>query len=150
MPPQPLSRTVAKIAGQAMGRKAAALSALLGSWEAIVGQSFAAVAIPVKLARNAKTPDQPAILHIAAPSAWKTELQHEAPVLIGRINAFFGYKAVGELRLSPRSLPAVKAPKTAPRHSVLNSADIEAKVATIEDPELKAALIRLGKAMGSR
>ena len=150
MPPQPLSRTIGKITSQAMGRKAAALSALLGSWETIAGKSVAAVAIPVKLARNAKAPDQPAVLHIAAPSAWKTELQHEAPVLISRINAFFGYKAVGELRLSARSLPVRATPPPPLRHSALNSIDIEAKVANIEDPELKAALIRLGQAMGAR
>jgi hypothetical protein len=150
MPPQPLSRTLHKITGKAMGRKMAALASLLGGWETIAGKNFAAVSIPVKLARNPQAPDLPAILHIAAPSAWKTEFQHEAPQLIARINAFFGYKAVGALRLSARSLPAKTKPVAAARHSALNSADIEAKVADIEDPALKAALIRLGQAMGAR
>ena len=150
MVPQPLSRTLHKITGKAMGRKMAALASLLSAWETIAGKNLAAVSIPVKLARSPSDAEAPAVLHIAVPPAWKTEFQHEAPLLIARINAFFGYKAVGELRLSARSLPHKARPVAAIRHSALNSADIEAKVADIADPELKAALIRLGEAMGAR
>ena len=98
-----LSDAVGRLTVKALDRKSARLGALLGSWEAIVGRNFAEVSLPVKLARGGTTDeDAPAILHLAVPAAWKTEFQHEAPQLIARINSFFGYKAVGELRFSAR------------------------------------------------
>ncbi len=147
---QPLSSAISRITNQALTRKAAALCALLGAWETVAGQTLAAVSIPVKLARAPGGRDQPAVLHLAMPSAWKTEFQHEAPMLIARINSFFGYRAVGELRLSARTLPQRVKAIEPERHSALNSADIEAKVESIADSDLKAALIRLGQAMGAR
>ncbi len=156
MIPQPLSRTVARITVKALDRKSARLATLLGSWEAVVGKTRAEISLPVKFVRagGAAIPgeERPAILHLAVPPAWKTEFQHEAPGLIARINSFFGYQAVGELRFSPRTMPRrlSSGVEKQAAQSNLNCDELEAKVAGIGDPELKAALVRLGQAIRGR
>jgi hypothetical protein len=148
--PLPLSASIAKIAAATLDKKAVGLGALLGHWEHIVGKEIAAAAVPIKLARPEK--EGPATLYLAVSPARALEVQHDEPILIARINGFFGYKAVGALRLSQRhlNLSSKRKPKRSPgplAESSLSDADIEARVSVITDPELKETLARLGRSM---
>jgi hypothetical protein len=91
-------------------------------------------------------------LRLRCASAFATEAQHLEPVLIERINAFFGYGAIARLVLVQG--PALNAPPPAPTLRKLSAEEtrtIEARVAGVADPELRAALTRLGTAVaGSR
>jgi hypothetical protein len=91
-------------------------------------------------------------LRLRVASAFATEAQHLEPVLIERINAFFGYGAVARLTLVQG--PALNAPVAPPKLRPLSAVEqqaLDARVAGVADPELRAALQRLGSAVaGSR
>jgi hypothetical protein len=146
MPPLPLSSAVARITVQALDRKAAQLGALLTHWDAIAGHRIGAISFPVKIGRGHKG-DDAAVLTIASPSAWMTELQHESPGLLRRINAFFGHRAVSDIRIVSRSIPPVVQTRTHRPLSAEETSALETSVSGITDERLRRALIELGTAL---
>jgi hypothetical protein len=115
---------------------------LKADWLAIVGPEWAVVAWPAALGRDG------ALKLRTAPAA-ALELQHRAPLLIERINLYFGRRAVTRLVLVQGALPRIPEP-VGPIRPWLAASEAEAldrRVADIADPELRAALVRLGRAV---
>ena len=78
------------------------------------------------------------------------ELQHGAPQLIERINTYFGYRAVRQLRLLQMPLPPASAPSPPPTRPLRaeDEATLAAGVAAVDDSGLREALLALGRSMG--
>jgi hypothetical protein len=74
------------------------------------------------------------------------EIQHLAPVLLERVNRFFGWQVVGQLRL--RQAP-LRRPRRNPPPAANNeaAAEISAQLGEIRSAELRDALARLGAAI---
>ena len=75
------------------------------------------------------------------------EIQHRAPLLIERINGFFGRGVVARLVLVQATRPRA-GPATPARAEPLGRAEAEAldtALGDIADPELRAALSGLGR-----
>jgi hypothetical protein len=115
---------------------------LKADWSAIVGPEWAVAAWPAALGRDG------ALKLRTAPAA-ALELQHLAPLLIERVNLFFGRPAVTRLVLVQGALPRPPAPVGPERRRLAASeaAALDRRVAVIANPELRAALVRLGKAV---
>ncbi len=79
------------------------------------------------------------------------ELQHRAPLLIERINLSLGRPAISRLVLVQGPLPLPAPPKRAPSPppSAEEAEAIDRQLESIADPELRAALARLGKSVAS-
>ena len=77
------------------------------------------------------------------------ELQHIAPQLIERINGFFGYQAVADLRYQQGPIPPLRKPRRIgpKRLADIDEARLQRKLEAIEDPELRNALADLGRAV---
>ena len=103
---------------------------------------WAALAWPEALGRDGT------LKLVSAPGAG-LELQHAAPLLIERINLYFGRPLVTRLTQvqGPLPLPAVHAPPPAAPLPPAEEAAIDERVADIPDPGLRAALARLGRAV---
>jgi len=131
-------------------RRGLAEARLLTDWATVIGPHLAARCQPVKLARDAGGRGGVLMLHVSGPAA--LELQHSQPQVIERINGYFGYPAVGRLRLiqAPRR-PPVKPPRRCPIRSLdaTECAEIDRLVQPIADAELRAALTRLGRTLRS-
>ena len=82
------------------------------------------------------------MLRVEGPRA--IEVQHRSGQILERVNAYFGYRAVAEMRI----LQAPVARKAAPAALARPPIDPEAlpPSAEIEDEGLRAALLRLGSA----
>ena len=77
------------------------------------------------------------------------ELQHLEPVVVDRVNRFFGYAAVARIALIQGPLPK-SASKQALKSRILTlteEEEINAQVAKTTDPGLRAALRSLGRAV---
>jgi hypothetical protein len=148
--PRPIGRTVPEIAGAALGKRGLAFGALITDWDTIVGPNLARRTAPEKLSfPRGKRED--ATLHIRAMGPVALELQHLEPQILERINGFFGYRAVSRLRILHGTLPAatVRAPR--PRSLTMDEeVRLTETTASVDDPELREALERLGRAMLSR
>ena len=147
--PRAIAHLVPKLTQTALGRRGLAEANLLANWPNIVGAERAAVCLPEKLAfprgqRNDGT------LHLRVGSAAALELQHDAPLLIERINGYFGYAAVARLRFlqAPLAGPKAKRVTTAKRRPDPSElATIRQRLQTIEDDEMRETLERLGLAI---
>lgn len=128
------------IARPAFRRRSPGAAQILADWAAIVGPELAASTAPRRLSGGR--------LAIACAGPVAMELQHLAPQLIARINAYLGQALVTELRFVQDHLPADIAPVPAPiTPSKQAIAAVEKKLATLPDGPLRDALAALGRSV---
>ena len=116
------------------------LGRLKAAWASAAGDDMAAVAWPASLGRDG------ALKLIVAPSA-ALELQHRSPLLIERINRFFGRDAVQRIVIVQGLVPRTASPRRAMLRP-LGDAEAQAlndRLAVIDDPDLRGALAGLGR-----
>lgn len=135
---------VAQITRPVFGRRGFIHGALVMDWPAIVGPLLAAHTVPmgIQFPRGERTGGQLSIK--VSSSAFATQLQHLSPLVIDKVNGYFGWKAVDRLRLRHGPLPRLDrrqggAPKPKEPAAPLRSAALD----RVEDPELRAALAGL-------
>ena len=143
-----IAAEIPAIAGAALGKRGFGEAQLVAQWPAIIGETLAEGVSPEKLSFP-RGERRDGTLHLRVAPGLGLEVQHREPVLVERINAFFGYRAVARLALKqgPPAHPAAPAP---PRPRPLNTQERQAldrDLAAIEDAALKAALQRLGEAV---
>jgi hypothetical protein len=140
---QALGVAVSKLAAPIIAKRGGAiLVRLKAEWAAIIGAEWAALTWPHSLGRDG------ALKLRVAPSA-ALELQHRTPLLIERINLFFGRSVVSRLSLVQGLLPLDSASHE-PGVTGLAAIEVERleeQLSGIADPELRAALGRLGHAV---
>ena len=69
---------------------------ILTRWPDIVGSELAELTVPEKL-QTQRGYSVGAVLHIRVDGVAALELQHKTPIVLERINAFYGYRAVDRL-----------------------------------------------------
>ena len=138
---------IPRIAGAALGKRGFGEAQLVTQWEAVIGEDLANKISPERISFP-RGERRNGTLRLRVASAFATEAQHLEPVLIERINAFFGYGAVARLAFV-QGPPLNAAPKPLPlrKLSADEEREIESRVAGVADPELRAALMRLGAAV---
>ncbi|RDE10604.1 DUF721 domain-containing protein [Pelagibacterium lacus] len=121
---------------------------IIANWQVIAPSPWNAATMPDKMVwpRKGRPDPEGAVLYLRCIESYKVMLAHDAPQIVGAINRYFGYHLVRSVRLSlnPLSLPAAaSASKPAPSRVAL--ARIEKETASVSNPELRAALDRLGR-----
>ena len=127
-------------------------AAILTDWPAIVGAELAAYTAPERLRwpKRAGEPDSgdnpwngaegaTLILRVEGPRV--LELQHRAEQLIERVNAYFGFRAVIEVRLLQAPLTKSKRPVGLPRRQ---AAIVPIAATEVAHDALRDVLERLG------
>jgi hypothetical protein len=134
---------VSKLAAPIVAKRGGGiLVRLKAQWGAIVGPDWAAVTWPTALGRDG-------VLKLRTASGAALELQHRAPLLIERINLFFGRQVITRLALVQGPLP-LASPPTGPLLRPLAPGEVKAlheRLCEITDPELRGALARFGSAV---
>ena len=131
------SRLAAPIVGRGGG---GVLARLKAEWPAIVGAQLAAATWPDRLSRDG-------VLKLRIPGTLAPDLQHRAPLLIERINLYFGRAAISRLVLvqAPLPLPSAPARRAPPPLPASEAQSLDRQLDAVADPELRAALARLGR-----
>jgi len=134
----------------AFARHGFAHGELLARWPEIVGEELSSASEPerIKWPRGASEDARKAggTLVIRAAPGRGLELQHQAPLIMERINRFLGYGAITSVKIVQAATWARNAPFIAP---VPAKKLYEQELVTIEDNSLKAALERLGAAVAT-
>ena len=116
---------------------------LVTRWSEIAGQGLAEHCFPYRLSAGAASG---AVLTLVADDRAALELQHQAPKLIDKINAYFGTGVVAKIKVVAGDIPKPHAPRACKRVlSAPEETDLARRVAQIEDQGLRAALTRLGR-----
>jgi hypothetical protein len=143
-----IAAEVPRIAGAVLGKRGFAEAQLVAQWPAIIGDSLAQGVSPEKLSFP-RGERREGTLHLRVAPGLALEVQHREPVLVERINAFFGYRAVARLALKQGPPAPADAPAPPGRRPLKaeERQSLDRRLAAIDDPSLKAALERLGEAV---
>lgn len=143
-----LAGEIPRIAAPALGKRGFAAAQLVAEWASIVGADWAEKIAPDRLSFPAGERSD-GTLRVRVGPGFAPEVQHRSPLILERINGFFGYRAVARLALVQG--PPIRRPKPAPpRLRPLRPderAALDHRLAGIEDPGLRDALRRLGEAV---
>lgn len=145
---QAIGASLPRIAKPVLGKQGLGEAQLLQEWPAIIGEELARYCWPIKLSFQ-RGERRDGTLRLRVASALALEIQHREPVLIERINGYFGYRAVARLALV-QGPPPLKERAAPPQPRQLAPAELRAlerRVEGVADPALRAALERLGSAI---
>ena len=153
---RPVGAYTAKALDPAARARGFATMALLSEWPAIVGAELAQFTMPDRVVwprrREDEEPANPLrrrrdegatlMLRVEGPRA--IEVQHRSGQILERVNLYFGYRAITEMRIlqAPVARAATKPASPAP----LDDSYTLPSSASIEDEGLRKALSRLGSA----
>ena len=157
--PRPLADLLHRTLGDAFAKQGFASTELVTRWTEIVGAEIAAHSEPEKIQWprpfERQTPE-PGVLVLRVEGPMAIEIQHLSNVVLERVNRFFGWRAVGGLRLrqdqrgddnhrARRLRRKERAPRAVPDPEA--TARIAAGLSEIADDHLRDALARLGAAI---
>jgi hypothetical protein len=158
--PRPIGAYAARALDPSARARGFATTALLSEWPAIVGAELAEFTMPDRLVwpRRHEDTEEPsakkrwraegAVLMLRVEGPRAIEVQHRSGQILERVNTYFGYRAVAEMRIlqAPvdRKAPRAFSPAAPPEAGTLPPC------ASIEDEPLRKALSRLGEALRAR
>ena len=147
----PVSDLASEILDPILRKRAGISIGLVQSWDEIAGPRLSSHTRPEKIVwprrMHEDDPFQPATLIMACEGFAALRVQHETGEIIGRINSFLGFNAIGRIKIMQKPVRSEAArPKPQPRPL---SADEEGRIAGVvggvEDDGLRASLQRLGR-----
>jgi hypothetical protein len=152
--PRPLSDLVPGLTKDIFGSKNMLFGKMVAEWAQIAGAEVAGKALPLELKfSRRKDKHNQAVLHLGIQPAFALELSYQKSLLIERLNVFFGYPAIKDIKFIQNSeiMDKKKPAKAAPRPVTLSEQrEIDRLVAGIQENDLQTALKNLGKAIASR
>ena len=148
--PRPLSDFVPRLTKDVFGRKNLLFGKMLAEWPHIAGPDIAERAIPLDLKFSKKAEGNQAVLHLGVQPACALELSYQKTLLIERLNMFFGYPAIKDIKIiqnseimnNKKELKRKQRPPTLQEEQTLSSL-----VSSIQENDLQTALKNLGKAI---
>lgn len=153
----PVGDLIGDVLAPAAKKRGFASTDLFAHWPDVVGAAYADVTRPERLSWPRRLDDggeqafEPATLIVRCEGARALLFQHDAPRILERINAHFGFPAVARLKIVQKPIERL-GPARPPRPRTLGAAEearVVALTAGIEDEGLRAALTRLGRALAA-
>jgi hypothetical protein len=142
-----LNKHFQKIVGPVFAKHGFAQAEVLSHWPQIVGPDLAAFCAPEKIRWPRGVNATGGTLVIKAMAGHALDVEQSIPLILERISQFLGHGSVQSVKVQQsHSLPQVKpkapAPGEAPPH-------IRTATQAVADPDLQAALLRLGAAVSA-
>ena len=147
---RPIARPLAELIGDALDplvrKRGLARTELLAWWPDIVGAAYQGRTAPerIRWTRDGSA----ATLVVRCDPALALQFAHETERVRERINAYFGYPAVGAVRIVQRPVGSADAPAP-PQQAAEIPADVEARLQPFDEP-LKASLANLARGVIAR
>jgi len=146
-----LAGSLPQVAARALGRRGFADAGLLSAWPQVVGKDLAESCAPLRLSFPNRQERRDGNLLLRVEPAAALELQHLAPLLIERVNVYFGYRAVARLTIRQGPLPRRRRLDAAPVLEKLKAdAPLNRRLQAIDDEALAGALRRLSETFRAR
>lgn len=150
-----LGGSLGVVTKRAFARRGLTGADIARQWPAIVGSELAAHCRPRQLRFPKPGEAVEGRLTLRVAPGWALQLQHLEPLVLERVNGFFGYRAVARLVLQqgplpdlPRPAPGGRGRRPAPPEPLEGA--LAAKLSTVADPELRAALEGVGRSLRAR
>ena len=129
---------VGEVGGAAFRRFGFVQSAIVSRWKEIVGDRYGAISSPESI-RFPTGRKSKGVLTLCVEGAHAPLLQHIAPMVIERVNRFFGYEAIDRIVFKQGRAPAAPPSPKRPEPATV-PAELGEGLREIADPELRAVL----------
>ena len=146
---RPLSQLTERLVGPGLKKRSQFLAKLIGDWSDIAGEA-ALYCLPVDLRfPNNKRIDGTVVLSVVSGRGPKVQMMSQT--LITQMNRSFGFAAVSRIRLRQDMVRTTMTEYDKSAHETGHEQDtfplhkLEKVTSQIQSPELRAALIRLGR-----
>ena len=148
----PLADLVGKTVGDALAKQGFAATEIVTRWSDIVGDDLARRSEPMKLTWPRRDDlDSVGILQIKVEGAYALEIQHLQPVIIERVNRYFGWRCVGRIAIRQGPVtPKRRKPLLRKEPSAAEIEEARKKIGAFEDEALRQSVARLGALIKSR
>jgi protein-disulfide isomerase len=132
----------------AKGGRGASLIRLKADWPAVVGPELARTTRPDALlaGRGARAGKA---LRLKVSGAAALEVQHRSSQIVERVNAYFGHRVIDDVRIVQGVIPGPPPARPASRPDPVAVQAAASRTAAVQDPDLRAALTRLGARIAS-
>lgn len=155
---RPLADYIASLVTPSARRRGFATADVIALWAELVGPGYAdctqpeRLTWPRRLGNGGEDEFEPATLVVRCSGARALLFQHEVPVIIERLNAAFGYAAIGRIRIVQRPIDTGRTGRRARSRRLRpdEEAHIRAVVGDIGNEALRDSLARLGAAIRAR
>ncbi len=145
-----VSDMLPEIGGAAFRRFGFVQSSIVSRWKEIVGERYAGVSAPESI-RFPVGRKSDGVLTLVVEGAHAPMMQHVAPVIVERVNRFFGYGAVARVTFKQGVVQLAKAKsRTAPPSLRPIPSDLGESLREIADPELRQVLEALARGVAER
>jgi hypothetical protein len=143
-----VSELLPEVGGAAFRRFGFVQSAIVSRWREIVGVRYAAVSSPESI-RFPTGRRSEGVLTLVVEGAHAPTMQHVAPAIVERVNAFFGYPAIARIafRQGVVQVARAKPRPAAPQRAVPR--ELGDSLREVNDPELRACLESLARGLAS-
>lgn len=142
---------IAHLTDRTFAKRGLASADLAMKWREIIGPMLAEVTLPIRISYPRRQRDQGTLYIRCAGGGYVTQIQHLTPLILEKINSFFGYAAVSSVKIEAGVLPRPLSRKAERQSATPAEAErIGALVKSIENDDLRAALDRLGRAIAVR
>jgi hypothetical protein len=140
--PRAAGELVGDIGGQSFRRFGFMQSSIVSRWAEIVGERYAKVSSPesIKFPAGKKAGG---VLTLLVDGAHAPLIQHLTPMIVDRVNRFFGYAAINRIVFRQGKPPAPAARPQRPQLAAVPK-ELGEGLREIADPELRACLESLG------
>ena len=124
-------------------------SSIVSRWREIVGERYAAVSSPESI-RFPPGKRSEGVLNLVVEGAHAPMMQHVAPVIIERVNRFFGYQAVARVAFRQGIVQIARArTRAAPPSLRPIPVELGESLREVADPELRACLESLARGVAA-
>jgi hypothetical protein len=160
---KPVGSLVPRLTAKAFAKYGFSITGLVTDWPTIAGAGLAQYTAPERLKWPRRADDAAdgdatprttrragATLVLRVEGAKALDVQYNARQIIERINTFFGYAAVAELRIVQAPITQTAPPWHQSRPARVAAAPLVNEVAAVTDAGLRSALARLGAEIRQR
>jgi hypothetical protein len=151
--PKKIGETLAKVNKNYSSKFGRIEFLILSKWSEIVGSFFADHSEPDKITRireEFNEFDEPIyknFLHVRVSPAAAVEFQHYKDTILEKINSYFGYKAVADIRLQQNFIPEKKTKNINLINKDVSEKEKESimsEINNIKDKDLEKSIVNLG------
>ncbi len=138
-----------EIGGIAFRRFGFVQSSIVTRWKEIVGERYARCSSPESI-RFPYGKRADGTLTIMTSGAHAPMMQHVAPVIMEKVNQFFGYSAVTKIVFRQGEIERKAPPATPTAMLSVEPVDLGDSLRTVADPELRAVLESLARGVAAQ
>ncbi len=149
-----LSAGMAPFVKKLLGNKGMAEIDLIANWKNIAGEETAQYSLPQKIEFKRGNENNGTLYLLVANGAYALDIQHKTPLLLEKINTFFGYCAVAKIKIIQDNsfihTPSVAEFEDKQEKKLVTPEEetyIQGITENVKNPDLKARLKSLGESI---